>query len=357
MKQILPILFVISCLGIISCSEEKNLTNGYYISMEEPYHIFRIHKDTFIFENILGIDTFTYILQEPNKMILSPVKIKDSLIFLDYYVQPDGLELLMGDTLMKFIKSPYNNATDFYLNSKGLQINLPYLENPQYIEKQNLMVTLFIEIKNDSLELALDEIKTDIESLRTAFQSALAKFEEFERSFLPLRIFVDKDCEMKRLEPIFKQAKGLFHTIAFVVKPSFKKHSGYESQYLSFFDYIFLSNDSIHPEYMSDPYIVLNTKDNFNSDKIKNDLSAKIERTDYRFIKLVLKKGMNVQEYIDTKKSVYSTIDSLRDEYSIKTYGRLFNEIENEIERKALISKYSRFVIIENENEKQLIIK
>ncbi|MDO8930349.1 MAG: hypothetical protein Q7W54_15355, partial [Bacteroidota bacterium] len=109
--------------------------------------------------------------------------------------------------------------------------------------------------------------------------------------------------------------------------------------------------------YINDPHIELNTKDNFNSDKIKNDLTAKIERTDYRFIKLVLKKGMNVQEYIDTKKSVYSTIDSLRDEYSIKTYGRLFNEIENEIERKALISKYSRFVIIENENEKQLIIK
>lgn len=350
MKQILVLIFIISVLGILCCSEKKNLSNGYYISIEEPYHLFKIHKDTFIFENAFGIDTFKYTLQKPNKMILSPVKIKDSVIIMNYYVQNNGLDLLMGDTLIKFKKSPYNNATDFYLQSKGLHINLTYLENPQYISYQNLVVTLFVENKNDSLLLTLDENEIDIETLRTAFQSAVGKFEKFERPHLTLRIFVDKDCEIRRLEPIFKQAQRVFWTIAFVVKPSFKKYSGYESQYLSFLDYIFLSNDSVYSKNMSDPHIELNTKDNINLDLIKNDLIAKIKSNDYRFIKLVLKKGMNVQQYIDTKKMLYSTIDSLRDEYSNKITDCSFNKIENKMKLDSIIIKYPRFILIENED-------
>ncbi len=350
MKQILQILFLISCLGIISCSQKENLNNGYYFSIEEPYNLFSINNDTLIFENVLGIDTFTFMLQEQNKINLSPIRIKDSVIVLDYYSQPDGLELLMGDTLMRFKQTPFNNATDFYINSKGYQINVPDFENPQFIARQSLVVTLFVEIQNDSLNLSLDENQTNIINLKIDFQSALVKFEEFERPLVTLRLFVDKDFEFKKLEPILKQTKGLFREIAFVVKPSFKKHMRCDSQYFSFFDYVFFANDSIHLKFIDKPNFQLNTKDNLNSESLKNELSARLNSAEYNFIKLQLKSAMNVQEYIETKDLVYSTIDSLRDEYSTKTLGCTFNEIKSKIERKTIIEKYPRLVIIENEN-------
>jgi hypothetical protein len=346
MRQVLSIFFLISCLGIISCSEKNNLNNGYYFSIEEPYHLFHINNDTLIFENVLGADTFTYMLQGKNEMILSLINIKDSIIILDYKTQPNGLELFMGDTLMRFKQTPFNNATDFYINSKGFQINVPYSENPQFIAKQSLIVTLLVETKNNSLKLELDENQTNIKNLKTDFQSALDKFDEVEKPLVVLRLFVDKDLKVKRLDPIFRQTTGLFREIAFVVKPSFKQRKRCDSQYFSFFDYVFLANDSIHLKFIDKPNFQISTKGNINSNSIKRDISARMESTEYTFIKLLLRNGMNVQEYIEIKNLVYSTIDSLRDKYSLETVGRLFNEIESKIERKKIIEKYPRLVII-----------
>ncbi|MCG6187451.1 hypothetical protein [Maribellus maritimus] len=345
MKQILSILFLISCFGLISCSEKNNLNDGYYFSTEELDHLIYIKSDTLIFENILGIDTFTYLFQGKNQIILSPINIKDSIIIFEYNFHSDGLELFVGDTLMRFKQTSFNNATDFYINSKGFQINVPYFENPQFIAKQNLVVTLLVATKNDSLELELDENQTDIGSIKNDFQSALDKFDEVEKPLVTLRLFVDKDFEVKRLEPILRKTTGLFREIAFVVKPSFKQHKRYGSQYFSFFDYVFFANDSIHIKFIDKHNFQINTKDNINS----NSISAKMESAEYTFIKLLLKDGMSVQEYIEVKNVVYSTIDSLRDKYSLETVGCLFNEIDSEIEHKNIREKYPRLVIIENE--------
>jgi hypothetical protein len=318
-------------------------------SIEEPYHLFHINNDTLIFESVLSVDTFNYMLQGKNEMILSPINIKDSIIILDYNTRPDGLELFMGDTLMRFKQTPFNNATDFYINSKGFKINVPYFENPQFIAKQSLIITLLVETKNDSLKLELDEKQTDIKNLKNDFQSVLDKFDEVEKPLVTLRLFVDKDFKVKRLEPIFRKTTSLFREIAFVVKPSFKQHKRCDSQYYSFFDYVFLANDSLHLKFIDKPNFQISTKDNINSNSIKTEISARMESSEYTFIKLLLKNGMNVQEYIEEKNLVYSAIDSLRDKYSLETVGCLFNEIESKTERKKIIEKYPRLVIIENE--------
>ncbi|MGD1836705.1 MAG: hypothetical protein ACPKPY_01440 [Nitrososphaeraceae archaeon] len=188
MRQIVQILFLILAMGIMSCSEKDFLENGYYFSVDEPYYLFRINNDTLIFENPFGVDTFTYLLENGNKMILSPINLEDSIIKLDYYGQPDGFKLFIGDSLMKFNKTAFNNVTDFYLNSKGYQINVPDLDNPQFIVEQNLVVTLFVAMQNDSLKMSIDENLTDINNLKFDFQSAIDKYEDLVK---PLLILID----------------------------------------------------------------------------------------------------------------------------------------------------------------------
>ena len=141
----------------------------------------------------------------------------------------------------------------------------------------------------------------------------------------------------------------MFREIAFIVKPSFKQHKRCDSQYYSFFDYVFLANDSIQLNIIDKPNFQISTKDNINSNSIKREIFARMESSEYAFIKLLLRNGMNVQEYIEEKNLVYSTIDSLRDKYSLETVGCLFNEIESKTERKKIIEKYPRLLIIENE--------
>jgi len=350
MKQKLLILFLILCVGIISCSKKESFNDGYYFSIDEPYILISISNDTMIFENVLCTDTFTYKHQKHNIVILSPINNIGSVINLQYNLHPNGFELLQGDTLFRFVRTPFDNATDFYLDSKGYQFNIAKLENPQYITHQNLIVNLFVEIENDSCKLIINEKQTELASLKSDFQTALSNFEEFEHPLVVLRLFVDKDVEINKLEPILKQTIGLFRKIAFAVKPSYINHSRSKSYYYSFFDYVFFVNDSVHLQFKDKSYVSINSKNYANTDSFKNEIKNNLNHAEYAFIKFQMTKGMSIQEYIKSKNLVYSIIDSLREDYSIKSYGCSFDEVENEIERRKIIEKFPRLVINECEN-------
>jgi len=313
MKYKIQILLLIFSVGIMSCSNKATLKDGFYFTSEEPYNIVTINNDILLYEDVYGVDTFTFQIAK-DVINLFPKDNKDTVIVLKYNLLTDGFELLYGDSLVKFVQTPYDNAMDFYLDSKGYQLNIAKLENPQYIAKQNLIVNLFVEIKNDSCKLIINDRQTELASLKSDFQTALSNFEEFEQPFVVLRLFVDKDVEIKKLEPILKQTNGLFRKIAFAVKPSYINYSRSKSHYYSFFDYVFFVNDSVHRQFKDKSYVSINSKSYANTDNFKNEIESKLKHAEYAFIKFQLKKGMSIQEYIKSKNLVYSITDSLRED-------------------------------------------
>lgn len=297
------------------------------------------------FDNAIGPTVYLYDRFSRDSLELSLIEgflfpEEDSTIRIACHTKKDTIFLELSDTILPFAFAKINNRADRYLNARRLNIELPILHEIERVP-YGKAINLAIEPIGDTCQLFLNDTLTRISELKESITRSINLLKPYERRRWVIQIFADKEMKIKLLMPILKEIPGIRLRIAYTVKPSYSEYSRLISDRISFNDQVFteFKRDTAKKVLVIEPELFENISTR------KTDLASKFLNNRYAYIELILNKEMEIQSYIEMKKEIYLTIDSLRDNFSKIEFDSLSDELTGSLNREKIYKRFPSIIV------------